>query len=169
MTNRLWNALARLLATPVIADALIRLAMRRPYRHIGDYMHRYWLVPESWGLPFAIRINHIRKPDADPYLHDHPWNWRTVILNGWYTEELDDGEQKFRWVGDTRAGNAHELHRIIRVADEGVWTLFITGKRFNHWGFMVGDPARKISHQDYVSPNGRTGMTANTQHSGYVR
>lgn len=155
MKTRLWNAIASMLAQPLVADLLIRLAMRRPYRHIGDYMHRYWLVPERWGLPFAIRINHIRRPDADPYLHDHPWNWRTVVLHGWYIEEAETGEKIFRRIGDTQARRAHEHHRIDRVGDEGAWTLFITGKRAKSWGFMVGNPARKIDYRDYSSPNGR--------------
>ena len=116
-----------------------------------------WLVPYEWRLPFAIRIHHIMRPDADPYLHDHPWAWRTIVLRGWYLEEDVFGTPQLRRAGETRAASAETLHRIDRVSEGGVWTLFITGRKCNAWGFVVpgnGMP-RKVYHQNYISENGR--------------
>lgn len=155
MKNKIWNLIARICVYPHICEFLIRLAMRRPYLHIGEYMDRYWLVPMEWRLPFSIRIHKILLPDADPYLHDHPWNWRTIILRGWYHEETVFGKKFNRKRGYTAANTAETFHRIDRVSPGGVWTLFIMGNRRNDWGFMVDCPARKIYYKNYVSVNGR--------------
>lgn len=156
MTEFLWTIIARIASRPRISAWLIRQAQKRPYIHIGDYMHRWWLVPERRWLPLAIRVHHIRLPDADPYLHDHPYNWRTIVLRGWYVEEDVFGQWHVRLECGTRAASAETLHRINNVSSGGVWTLFILlGKRRNRWGFMVGNPARKIHWEDYQSTNNR--------------
>lgn len=155
MSEKLWRIISKFCARPAVADFLIHTAMRRPYLHIGDYMLRYWLVPFSWGLPFSIRIHHIKRPDADPFLHDHPWNWRTIVLRGSYLEETVFGDFVWRKQGQTRSATAETFHRIAEVDPEGVWTLFIMGRRRNRWGFMAGNPARKIYYRDYISVNDR--------------
>jgi len=153
MRDYFWCAVARACAKPILANFIIRIAMRRPYLHIGDYMYRYWLIPFEWNLPFSVRVHHIRLPDADPYLHDHPWNWRTIILRGWYIEEDVFGRKVWRDAGETKGATAETFHRIDIVPPDGVWTLFIMGRRRNRWGFMHGDPARKTYYRDYVSVN----------------
>jgi len=162
MKNLFWRAVAWIACRPAITDFLIRTAMRRPYVHIGDYMHRYWLIPRSWHLPVSIRIHHILRPDADPYLHDHPWPWRTIVLRGYYIEETSFGGLELRQPGDTRGASAETTHRIDAVSGGGVWTMFfIFGSKKNKWGFYVGDPARKIYYRNYQSPNDRGDLTAN--------
>lgn len=152
--------IARLLAKPSIASAIIRFAQRHPYIHIGDYMRRFWIVPFTRWLPFSIRVHHILRPDADEDLHDHPWNWRTVILRGWYIEEDEFGELHHRGTGETVARQAHQLHRITEVSPGGVWTLFIMGRKLNRWGFVTGSPPRKVYYRDYVSVNTSEGPQA---------
>ena len=152
----------------MLTDLILKLK-GIPYANIGNYMHRRWLMPRwllrhnpttqrleprSW-VPLAIRINHILRPDADPYLHDHPWDWRTFVLRGWYVEEDAFGQLHRRNPGDTAARRAHEPHRIVEVAPLGCITLFITFRPYNHWGFYAGSPARKVSHLNYKSPNSR--------------
>jgi hypothetical protein len=155
ISELVWRCVARICSNPMVCDFLIRLARRRPYLHIGEYMRRYWLLPMSWNLPFTIRVHHILLPDADPYLHDHPWNWRTIILRGWYFEEDVFGLKHRRLEGFTGGNTAETFHRIDRVSPGGVWTLFIMGRRRNAWGFMHCDPARKTYYQEYVSVNSR--------------
>lgn len=102
MKNLLWSLLAQLLAKPVIANWLIRRAQKTPYMHIlspsGDtvYMWRWWLFnpynrktnkPRWSWVPFSIRVHHIARPDYDEHCHDHPWDARTIILRGGYTEK----------------------------------------------------------------------------------
>lgn len=53
-----------------------------------DYLFRYHLTPFKWW-PFKTRIllHRICRPDNDPWLHDHPFDFRTILLWGWYVEE----------------------------------------------------------------------------------
>lgn len=110
MKQFFWKHLARFLAKPRIADALIRYAKRTPYMHLPSnedpsYMERYWVFnpydrttnKPRWGFlcPVSIRVHHIKRKDLDRALHDHPWNARTIILKGYY-------EEKRLLVGDDR-------------------------------------------------------------------
>lgn len=97
-------------------------------------------------------------------LHNHPWNARTIILRGFYTEKrlvkgdvreeaLIDLRQSglheevvqaarvtetiTRQAGDTAALRFGEYHRISEVSEDGVYTLFISGKWRGVWGFLV--------------------------------
>lgn len=151
--------IAKLLAQPAIAGWLIRRALNRPYSSIiknGElYMDRYWLFnpyPDTgasgadrkrWQFPISIRIHHIMLPDQDRDMHDHPWNARTIILRGSYTEQryaklgLLNYTTHLRQAGNTACLSFGEYHRITEISEGGVWTLFITGKYRGTWGFLV--------------------------------
>lgn len=162
--NLIWNLIARVLARPAVMEYLVLRAKRTPYTHIRGpngsvYMERYWLFnpypPESsgkrawWKFPISIRLHRIMRPDGDRHLHDHPWNARTCILRGHYDEVRL--ERPYVAIGDfatvetiyrRKAGATAQLrfgeyHRILRVSDGGVWTLFITGRYRGTWGFNV--------------------------------
>ena len=157
--------LARFLARPAVTDWLIRRAMRTPYFHIKDddgsvYMERYWLfnryshgsdgAGRRWSdwLP-SIRIHHIMREDRDRHLHDHPWNARTFILRGWYIEERQNEFLGIeRRAGDTATLRFGEYHRIAFVPKDGVWTLFVTGKKRGTWGFKVD--GKKVPWREYL-------------------
>lgn len=145
--------IARFLSRPSVANWLIKRAQRRPYSSIVKdgvlYMDRWWLFnpyPDTggsgadrpcWQFPISIRIHHIMQPDQDRHMHDHPWNARTVILRGWYSEEREGGVSHVRREGDTAKLLFGEYHRIINVSPGGVYTLFITGPYRGTWGFLV--------------------------------
>lgn len=142
---------------------LISLAERTPYFHIHGpdgafYMGRWWLLRGQaagdecplWlrWLPMAIRIHWIVRPDSDRHLHDHPFDYRTVILRGWYVEEDVFGERHFRRAGDTVSARAQTFHRIAEVSPGGVWTMFICGRRRHTWGFLVD--GHKVDYRRYL-------------------
>lgn len=159
--------MARVLARPAVANWLIRRAQRTPYSPIvkdGElYMERFWLFnayPDTgasgadrkrWQFPISIRIHHIVLPDQDRHLHDHPWNARTFILKGYYKEERRRDTTRVRtWrnAGDTAALKFAEYHRITDVSEDGVWTMFVTGKYRGTWGFMVD--GAKVQWRQYL-------------------
>ena len=98
-------------------------------------------------LPLSIRIHKIIKEDNDRHLHDHPSNARTFILKGWYKEERLNGFNT-RKLGETSRLNFGEYHRITEVCEEGVYTLFVTGKYRGTWGFLVDGV--KVKYREYL-------------------
>lgn len=154
--------IAALLARPRIAGFIIERAMRTPYRDIlspdGEkvYMRRWWLFnrydleagPRWRWLP-SIRVHHIMEPDHDRHLHDHPWNARTFILDGWYLEEMPSGRVFMRHEGHTGRLLFDQYHRIEAVSPGGVWTLFMTWKYRGTWGFLVD--GKKIAYHKYLN------------------
>lgn len=152
MNNLFWRTIASIASRPSVTAWLIRRAQRTPYTHIMSpdgsetYMGRWWLFnayPASgaakrkgWGWLPSVRIHHIMRADEDRHHHDHPWNARTIILDGGYLEDRADARFS-RLPGDTVTLKFGEYHRIIEVSQGGVWTLFITWKYRGVWGFNV--------------------------------
>lgn len=167
MTSKILRTVARKLAASQWAfDTISRLSEKTPYADIIGpdgrlYMRRWWLMPRwflkesskgvltprAW-LPFSIRLHHIVLPDADMHLHDHPFNFRTFVLRGWYAEENIFGNAFVLESGRTARRAANEFHRIADVSSGGVWTLFFMGRRVNDWGFLVG--GRKVGFRAYL-------------------
>lgn len=158
----MYQLIARVLSHPLVFKYLLNRAKKTPYSDIYGvednelYMERYWLFnpyPASGGrrrrnwFPLSVRIHRILKPDNDRNLHDHPWNARTFILKGWYTEERRHGVFT-RSQGDTARLNFGEYHKITKVCEGGVYTLFITGKYRGTWGFLV--EGSKIHYKKYL-------------------
>lgn len=158
----IWKLVAWAVSRPRVADWLIRRAQRTPYTHIyhprGLYMGRWWLFNPYPGpeekrknrFPLSIRVHHICLPDDARDLHDHPWNARTIILKGGYTERrlkqtgitiggciVGKDIRVDRKAGDTAKINFGEYHTIESLQPGGAWTLFITGKYRGTWGFLV--------------------------------
>jgi hypothetical protein len=162
--NILWSFIARaIVAHPGLVRWLLLQAFKTPYTHIWSadgntmYMGRWWLfnsypygsdgAGRRWSWLPSVRIHHIMRADQDRDHHDHPWNARTIILEGQYTEER--GKQLItRIPGDTATLNFGEYHRIAQVSDGGVWTLFITGRKRGTWGFLVD--GKKVPWREYL-------------------
>ena len=145
-----------------IANWLIRRSMRTPYFHLEGYMDRYWLIPYNKFSP-AVRIHHILRSDNDRAFHDHPWPYLTIILRGGYFEVKPMFDKSGLYIGDSRKWcgpgsvlfrRAKSWHRLEIPEGETAWTLFITGKYQQRWGFMI-NPRNKISYRDYEKETGR--------------
>lgn len=160
----MYKLISKIVSHPRVFNYLLNRAKKTPYSHIYGakdkqlYMERYWLFNpyfESGGgelrrykwIPLSVRIHKIVKPDNDRHLHDHPWNARTFILKGWYGEERQDG-YKTRRRGHTARLNFGEYHQITEVCEDGVYTLFVTGKYRGTWGFKV--EGLKVPYKKYL-------------------
>ena len=155
-----WRFIAAQVAQPNVVDSIIELAARTRFYDLPGYMNRTWLfnpfeqvngepVVCDRNLP-SIRIHHILRADDARHPHDHPWNARTIILRGWYIEERRCHGQATRVMqaGMTGAIKAGDYHRIARVSDGGVFTLFFTWKYIEEWGFNVG--GSKVPWRTYL-------------------
>lgn len=108
------------------------------YREAGRvYLRRWWILPRNKYL--NVYLHEFNDSDDDRALHNHPWNWVSIILKGYYWEHLENGVF-FRLQGSARRGSAGSFHRVELVngpdGPRKVWTLFITTKRIQDWGFM---------------------------------
>ena len=168
MKEKFFNWLARLMSRPRIRDAIINYAKQYPYFHlplvgdVGSYMERYHILPEVWWSPIAIRLHVIRSPDTDRALHNHPFSFRTFIINGGYWERRDepveaagiDGTLTWRGTGTSYRMDKTELHCVEllgRTAKGSVVTVFVHRKRADgsDWGFKDPVTAKIISHDDF--------------------
>ena len=167
-----WAWVAKIVSRPAVRDWLVLRAKRTPYTHILSpngteaYMMRYWLFnpyPASgeakrfgWGWLPSVRIHHILIKDQDRHHHDHPWNARTIVLQGGYTEERS-GTHFMRKPGDTATLRFEEYHRINYVTNGGVYTMFITWKQRGDWGFNVD--GKKVPWREYLANEKNNGLS----------
>lgn len=137
-------------------------------RYIGGrqdpYMVRTTAIASRW-----VDVNHHRlhRPDAERDPHDHPWVIAvSVILSGWYAEELYDEQGKLIDTRVLRAGDVNvithrTLHRIAEVAPGGATTsLFLGFGRVRKWGFVDRDTGDWTEFSRYLSQAQQTKVAA---------
>src|SRR5699024_2961405 len=133
---------------------------------VAPYLRRWFIVRRGarWlDMPLAERMHILEadnpreddnqpntylhrflRSDDDRALHDHPWPWATLILDGTYIEHLpaDPSDP----AGPTRAFARHageivirrdasRPHRVELIDGQPVTTLFFTGGKCREWGF----------------------------------
>lgn len=162
MREFLWRRLAAILSSPRVRRWIVLRAVRTPYRHLDGYMMRWWFFnsyenpdgtypKRNWlmrRLP-SIRVHQLLRGDNAYHMHDHPWDARTIILQGGYLEQCEDEELYERRAGDTRAIRFGEYHHIHDVIDSvPTLTLFFTWKYMGTWGFSVD--GQKVPWREYL-------------------
>lgn len=56
------------------------------YDSEGNYLTRWRVVQTPW---FGIYVHRFDGPDPRPTLHDHPWNFQSLVLVGGYVEATE--------------------------------------------------------------------------------
>lgn len=109
-------------------------------------------------LNLAARVHHILRSDSDRHYHDHPFRYLTIILKGGYTEVTPVFDKSGFYIKDNHVWRgpgsvlwrpANSWHRLVVEPSQTAWTLFITGKRTNSWGFLV-QPQCKQHYAEYL-------------------
>lgn len=116
------------------------LKKRAIYR--GDkqlYLTRYYIFRRTKKWLPSIYLHCFHASDEDMELHNHPWQHSvSLILKGRYREEYRDKFNKVqeRFLGPGRLNfiPANKFHRVDLMTST-VWTLFISGRRVQRWGF----------------------------------
>jgi len=122
------------------------------------YLERYYLfLKDRERFPFNVFLHKFLKSDPDD-VHDHPWPYFTIILQGGYyewTPQFNAQGQKIgeiaRWCGpgSFRFAKANSYHRIELDPDVTCWTLFCPGIKQRDWGFLVKN--KWIQWEQYLS------------------
>lgn len=89
----------------------------------------------------GIYLHHIHRPDREQDPHDHPWSFASLVLAGWYEEDVwPDKRDPHRRI--TRERGRWSLRRlgrdsahIITGTNGPLWTLVVTGPKRGGWGF----------------------------------
>lgn len=108
-------------------------------------MKRRWFLVTPW---FSVRIHNILRSDNDRHLHDHPFNYATLILSGGYWEHLADGSKTWYGPGSFRTARADTLHRLELPNNSTTWSFFMMGKRKRDWGFQT--EKGWVDHKTYL-------------------
>lgn len=113
---------------------------------LGPLLERYIIIRHP--RLFGIFIHKLCRSDDDRALHDHPWGFISVVLNGGYREEhfvenreLHTGTfpvTKYRrnGFGSILYRPAEWRHRVI-IDAKPAWTLIFLGPRRRRWGFWI--------------------------------
>ena len=109
------------------------------------YLERYYVfLKDRSTFPFNVFLHKFLKSDPDD-VHDHPWNYRTLILKGGYWEWIPQFNNKghkaseiavWRGAGSFRSAKANSYHRVELDPNVECWTLFIPGRKKREWGFL---------------------------------
>ncbi len=117
------------------------------------YLSRLYIVETPW---FGVFLHGIYRKDHDRALHDHPWDFVSIVLRGGYAERWQ------RYVGRHvsapirgqfwSAGSVHrmrrgEFHRISYLLRVPTWTLVFVGRRRGPWGYLT--PHGWVESHDY--------------------
>lgn len=105
----------------------------------GIYLTRWRIVQTPW---FGVYLHRFDGPDSRPTLHDHPWNFRSIVLRGGYTEfvpGVDGIYARTRLVRRFNHKRAEDLHWIAQLHRKPTWTLMLVGRRRRVWGYKDRD------------------------------
>lgn len=105
-------------------------------RVIGDPADPYIIRRVLFRVPwFGVMLHEMRRSDHERALHDHPWNFISLVLRTGYEEITPHGS---RWnpVGAVLWRPAGWQHRVI-IKERPAWTLVLVGRRLRKWGFWV--------------------------------
>lgn len=115
-----------------------------------------WRRPIAWLLQrfdIAVRVHHILRSDKGRDPHDHPWPYLTIILRGGYHETRYNDEgvpvaAKWYGPGSVIFRPAKSWHMLDLPPYDTCWTLFITGRKKQKWGFNVDGV--KVPYDEYL-------------------
>lgn len=134
----------------------------------GELHFRRWRILETpW---FNIYIHGIYKEDEEAHLHDHPWNYLSIVLRGYFSErtlnyDVITDENKKEWKSRRIEENvigpssfiyrkAESFHKIQKLHSNAVFTLFFTGKRKREWGYdLSGNWVDHITYRKMKNEN----------------
>lgn len=103
---------------------------------------------------FGLYLHHIHRADREPFPHDHPWWFASLVLTGSYSETVWPDKRnpcghviRERRRGSLRTIGFNAAHRITATSGP-LWTLVLTGPKRAEWGFWPG--GRFVPWREYL-------------------
>lgn len=96
----------------------------------SEYITRLHILKTPW---FSICLHWINKPDPEPWMHDHPVSFFSIILRGGYSE-LRNGVWRNRACFNFIRASSNDIHKITFVEPHTL-TLCFMGPKTREWGF----------------------------------
>lgn len=98
------------------------------------------------GLPFNAVVHEFSEKDKGD-AHDHPFDFISTILHGYYIEEIYHLRRNGKWTttkkkrkcGDTFRVKATHIHQIVEMSEGGCYSLILPGKGKREWRFWSFD------------------------------
>lgn len=110
----------------------------------GELHFKRWEILKT---PFgSIWLHAIYKADTDKHLHNHPWDFTSVVLKGSYIEQTTLGNKK-QHPGKINIRNGADYHKILEMISPVVYTLFFASKPKRQWGYRVA--GEFVDHETY--------------------
>ena len=94
---------------------------------------RWEILKTRW---FSIYIHGIYASDKDKHLHNHPWDYKSIVLKGSYVEETTNGLNILKF-GTITSKDGNDYHKIKQLLTKSVYTLFIVSPVKRVWGYQV--------------------------------
>lgn len=99
----------------------------------GELHFKRWsIISCRW---FNIYLHYINKADEDEDMHDHPWDFWSLILKGGYIEHSPLGavRRTFMHLAYRKKEWPHKIGLIIKPT----WSLVCTGSGNRTWGYAT--------------------------------
>lgn len=107
------------------------------------HFKRWQILKTRW---FSIYLHGIYSEDKDKHLHNHPWDYTSIVLKGKYIEETPKGINKL-YPGKIVSRNGLDYHKILKLQTKSVYTLFFVSPIKRHWGYLVN--GEWVHHEIY--------------------
>ncbi len=154
-------------ATFMLSLTRIFNAITKPYASLPGYMTRRTLVKIG---RLHIRIHVLHSDDATPFLHNHPFNYCSLLLTGGYTEECEEGKNR-RVKKNSLIIHSHKFFHRIKNVEPGTITLFCTWETNSGWDLKrakIKDSAVAwIEHKSGVYSRTLSGVTQYSKFDGW--
>lgn len=85
---------------------------------------------------FSIWLHGIYKKDEDSHLHNHPWDFISIILKGSYIEQTENGFNEMSF-GKVNIRSGSKFHKIYKLKTPSIYTLFFATKVKREWGYNL--------------------------------
>lgn len=81
---------------------------------------------------FGVYLHKWNQPDPRPTLHNHPWNFFSIIIKGEYVQKFKDRTELVRWFNLIYRKDFH----TVTTVKKGTLSLMFVGKTHNNWGYQ---------------------------------